>query len=484
MTLAEFYDELPSQWTGHRPGEDSGTRRVHEFRVGVLLPSRMEVDRLRADFARVLCPDPGHDGACPIRWSTGYVDGHHGEYEENDLYLHDIYGRLESAPGPWKPTRAARRTTARVQAGSVKNRLSPDRYRSCRDSRHARGPCCLCCWYDERGGQEAAQGTRDIDTARTSAGPCDAGQEPPGPAESAGPADGSRAVTAGRIRWAQLPPAVLAVVGDRLGVPFTATDTEHSAAAGVAALLSLSSGDRVFVKGQRERGPATGTVAGDEDGDWWGPDWSPVDELDLEQAVNPHLPASAPRILWRLDGHGWHLLAFEGLPGRDADYTPGSPDLAPVAAALAELAALSVPLDVRMPSAWDRWGYYCAPGEKELLHGAHLLHTDPASTNVLVDDGRARLVDWSWVAAGPSWIDPALWGMRLISTGRHSPEQAWRWAARVPGWSTADPKALAVFARAEARRWHDLATDQVPTAASIARAADVWTDFLTLRGGA
>nr|WP_307786327.1 aminoglycoside phosphotransferase [Streptomyces clavuligerus] len=274
---------------------------------------------------------------------------------------------------------------------------------------------------------------------------------------------------------------MLAAVGARLGVPFTATDTEHSAAAGVTALLTLSSGDRVFVKGQRERGPAPEAVPVGEDGDWWGPDWSPVDELDLEQAVNPHLPASAPRILWRLDGDGWHLLAFEGLSGRDADYTPASPDLAPVAAALAELAALSAPPDVRMPSAWDRWGYYCTPEEKELLHGTWLLHTDPASTNVLVDDGRARFVDWSWVAAGPSWIDAALWGMRLISTGGHTPEQAWRWAARVPGWSMANPKALAVFARAEARRWHDLATERVPTAASIAQAADTWTDYITRR---
>ncbi|MBY6307621.1 hypothetical protein CRV15_29925 (plasmid) [Streptomyces clavuligerus] len=100
MTLAEFYDELPSQWTGHRPGEDPGTRSVHEFRIGVLLPSRKEMDQLRAGLARVLCPDPGHDGACPIPWSTGYVDGHHGEYEENERYLHDTYGRLEAAPRP------------------------------------------------------------------------------------------------------------------------------------------------------------------------------------------------------------------------------------------------------------------------------------------------------------------------------------------------------------------------------------------------
>ncbi|MFF3558095.1 aminoglycoside phosphotransferase [Streptomyces tsukubensis] len=274
----------------------------------------------------------------------------------------------------------------------------------------------------------------------------------------------------------------MAAVRERLGASFTARDTEHSAAAGIASLLDLESGELVFVKGQRERAPAAGAVL-EEDDSWWGADWSPLDELDLEEAVNPHLPPSAPRVLWRLDGHGWHLLAFEGVVGRDVGFVPGSPDLAPVAAALAELAPLPAPPSVRLPTAWDRWGYYCADGDRELLDGSTLLHTDPASTNVLVEDGgRARLVDWSWATAGPAWIDTALWGMRLVSTGGHSPEQAWRWAARVPGWTAADPKAVAVLVQAEARRWHDLAAEQRATAESVARSADEWAAFVATRG--
>ncbi|MFD7031499.1 aminoglycoside phosphotransferase [Streptomyces sp. NPDC059917] len=275
----------------------------------------------------------------------------------------------------------------------------------------------------------------------------------------------------------------MAAVGERIGSVFTARDAEHSAAAGIASVLDLESGACVFVKGQRERAPATGAVLGEDDS-WWGPDWSPVDELDLEEAVNPYLPASAPRVLWRLAGHGWHLLAFEGVRGRDAEFAPGSPDLAPVVAALAELAPLPAPRAVRLPTAWDRWGYYCADGDAELLAGSRLLHTDPASTNVLVEDGgRARLVDWSWASVGPAWIDTALWGMRLVSTGGHSPEQAWRWAARVPGWTDAEPRAVAVLARAEARRWHDLAAEQRATADAIARAADAWAAHLAARSG-
>ncbi|MBD0707251.1 MULTISPECIES: aminoglycoside phosphotransferase [unclassified Streptomyces] len=308
-------------------------------------------------------------------------------------------------------------------------------------------------------------------------------------------------MSTGRIRWDQLPEALVKAVGERLGTAFTARDAEHSAAAGVAALLDLAAGapdigpgsspspasasasGTVFVKGQRDPAPAVGT-ASEEDGSWWGPGWSPVDELDLEEAVNPYLPKSAPRVLWRLDGYGWQLLAFEGVPGRGADFAPGSPDLAPVAAALAELAPLPAPPGVRLPTAWDRWGYYCAAADRGLLAGSRLLHTDPASTNILVEEGvRARLVDWSWATAGPVWIDTALWGMRLVSTGGHSPEQAWRWAARVPGWSAADPKAVATLVRAEARRWHDLAAERVPTADSIARSADEWAGFLAAREG-
>ncbi|MEU5159390.1 aminoglycoside phosphotransferase [Streptomyces sp. NPDC020875] len=277
----------------------------------------------------------------------------------------------------------------------------------------------------------------------------------------------------------------MAAVAGRLGTPFTARDTEHSAAAGIASLLELASGKLVFVKGQRERSPAPAAGDGVEaDDSWWGPGWSPVDELDLEEAVNPHLPPSAPRVLWRLDGHGWHLLAFEGVAGRDADYEPASPDLAPVASALAELASLPAPPGVRLPTAWDRWGYYCADRDQDLLAGSALLHTDPASTNIVVDaEGRARLVDWSWATTGPAWIDTALWGMRLVSTGGHTPEQAWQWASRVPGFTATDLRGVAVLARAEARRWHDLAADQWATADSVAESADEWADFIITRTG-
>ncbi|WP_240362054.1 aminoglycoside phosphotransferase [Streptomyces sp. MBT27] len=284
-----------------------------------------------------------------------------------------------------------------------------------------------------------------------------------------------------RIPWDQLPDGALQAVQQQLGGQFTAVDVEHAAASGVAAVLHQASGRLVFVKGQRDAHTTTSTPS-EDDGSWWGPSWSPVDELDLEQAINPYTPGSSPRVLWRLDTDGWHLLGVEGLEGRDADYAPGSPDLAPVVAVLAELGQIPAPGSPRIPTAWDRWGYYCLPGDQERLAGNCLLHTDPASTNVVMHDGRAHLVDWSWPAAGPRWVDTALWGMRLISTGGHTPDQAWSWASRVPGWTEADPRAVATLVRAEARRWHDLADEQVPSAAAIGEAARVWAEYIVARG--
>ncbi|MFI5808736.1 hypothetical protein [Streptomyces sp. NPDC051561] len=40
-----------------------------------------------------------------------------------------------------------------------------------------------------------------------------------------------------------------------------------------------------------------------------------MDELGLEEAINPYVPASSPAVLWRVYADGWHLLGFEGLLG-------------------------------------------------------------------------------------------------------------------------------------------------------------------------
>ncbi|MGC0420055.1 aminoglycoside phosphotransferase [Embleya sp. AB8] len=279
-----------------------------------------------------------------------------------------------------------------------------------------------------------------------------------------------------RLAWDRLPEEARDAVTSVLGVEPAAADTASGANCGASALLTLPDGRTIFVKGQRDRDPVRPDDDRDEEPGWWRPDWGPLDELDQEERVNPFLPASAPRVLWRVAVAGWHLLAFEGIDGRPADYAPGSPDLPLVADALAELGRCPTP-EPSLPTAWDRWGYWCDPADEPFLAGAHLLHTDPAASNVLIDGDRARLVDWAWPALGPAWIDPALWGMRLVSAGGHTPEQARARVSRTTGWRAATPNGVRALTRAEARRWEEDAANGVWGADEIAHAARAWADL-------
>ncbi|MFI6645951.1 aminoglycoside phosphotransferase [Streptomyces sp. NPDC050504] len=268
-----------------------------------------------------------------------------------------------------------------------------------------------------------------------------------------------------RLPWTALPAEVRAAVAARVGGPFTTHDPRDGANCGTATLLTLDRGGHLFVKGQ--------------------PDSGPLEELDREEEVNRVLPACAPRVVWRMHTHGWHLLAFEGIAGERADYAPGSPELPLVVKALAELGNCTAP-GVRLMTAWDRWGYYCAPADRAHLAGGHLLHTDLAAQNVVIASGdhRAHLVDWAWPARGPAWADAALWAVRLISDGGHSPEQAHAWASKVPAWNRASPEAVSALARAEADSWEDAAAkDTLPEIATIVHAARAWADFTLIVAG-
>ncbi|WP_407288848.1 hypothetical protein [Streptomyces sp. BP-8] len=125
-------------------------------------------------------------------------------------------------------------------------------------------------------------------------------------------------------------------------------------------------------------------------------------------------------MLWRVRAGGWDFLGFEGLKAKWADYAPTSPDLPLVVSALAQVTTCLAPR-ARLLTAWERWGYYCERKDEAHLVGRYLLHTDLAWTNILVRHGRAHLVDWPWAALGPAWVDPALWAVRLISDGSHTP---------------------------------------------------------------
>ncbi|MEV0274901.1 aminoglycoside phosphotransferase [Streptomyces sp. NPDC050610] len=174
-----------------------------------------------------------------------------------------------------------------------------------------------------------------------------------------------------------------------------------------------------------------------------------------ESEINPYVVPLAPRLLFRVVAAGWDVLGFEVVDGRHADYAPGSPDLPLVADALLELGGLRCP-DVELRRAEQRLAAYVdRPADADAFRGDALLHTDWNNRNVLVADGRARVVDWAWATRGAAWLDPAHWVIWLIAAG-HTPAGAEELAGRLPAWGAAPPRAVDAFACAGANLWTEI----------------------------
>jgi len=162
---------------------------------------------------------------------------------------------------------------------------------------------------------------------------------------------------------------------------------------------------------------------------------------------------------------------WSGTQAREAEIAP---HLAPVAALLSRISELSgaaTPLRL----AEQR---LAAHTTKDLLHhfaGESLLRTDLNPANILVNAGQARIVDWSWATRGTAWLDAAYWVSWLIAAG-HTPNQAESWAAQVPAWHTAPPKAITAFAEANAKIWAESsAPSPDPWTSKIVTASKSWS---------
>jgi hypothetical protein len=201
-----------------------------------------------------------------------------------------------------------------------------------------------------------------------------------------------------------------------------------------------------------------------------------------EAEIGPYVHTVAPRVLWHIDAAGWSLVAFEHIDGRHADYTPTSGDLPLVVNTLERLGAIPCP-DLPLRAAEQRWSAYIDdPAMLDHLRGDALLHTDFNNQNVLIDEDKARFVDWAWATRGAPWIDPALWVIWLIAAGGHEPAHAESWAARTTTWHTAPIPALNAFADANASLWREIAGDNPDTWTSrMTSAADQWAAYRTNR---
>ncbi|MDN3056161.1 aminoglycoside phosphotransferase [Streptomyces sp. SRF1] len=262
-----------------------------------------------------------------------------------------------------------------------------------------------------------------------------------------------------RMHWDDLPAHTRDAVAARTGPIFAAATADKGLNSEIAATLDTRAG-RVFVKGLRCDHPRAWTQ-------------------QRETVINPYVAPLAPRLLWSINDGEWHLLGFEHLDGRPADYSPGSDDLPLVAEAITVLSGVRAPADVELKQIEQRLADYVdGPDDAALLHGGTVLHTDWTPDNVLIVDNVARVVDWAWPTRGAAWIDAACWVVWLVSTG-HTPADAELWAAKTPEWSTASVLALDVFATAQRRLWAGIAADSPDVAwkRSLADAAQQWATY-------
>ncbi|WP_433856799.1 aminoglycoside phosphotransferase [Streptomyces kronopolitis] len=262
-----------------------------------------------------------------------------------------------------------------------------------------------------------------------------------------------------RITLDRLPAAARAAVERHTGSLVTVVEATEGFNSEIAARVTSATGNW-HVKGLRTDHPRAWTQR-------------------REAAIAPFLTGVAPALHWRVEAAGWDLLGFEALEGHHADYAPGSPDLAEVAALLRRLAATRRP-DIELRHAEQRLeGYVTHPEDLRFFAGDHLLHTDLNNTNVLVNDraaqgDRAHLVDWAWATQGAAWLDAGYWVIWLIAAG-HTPDSAEHWAAEVPTWRTAPADGIAAFAAASRKVWDEIsAADPDPWTLRLAAAAAAW----------
>src|SRR5258707_8192662 len=142
-----------------------------------------------------------------------------------------------------------------------------------------------------------------------------------------------------RLRWAQVPPTVKAMVEQLAGGRVvTAANCEGGFSPGLASRLTLADGSMIFVKAI-------------DVGAW-------PDQAGMYRADSSALPAAvpAPRLLaWRDDGH-WVVLVFEYIAGAAPDLRARPAEAFRVAAALEDLARTLTPSPIELPSDHPRLG--------------------------------------------------------------------------------------------------------------------------------
>ncbi|MER7766618.1 hypothetical protein [Kitasatospora sp. NPDC096140] len=282
-----------------------------------------------------------------------------------------------------------------------------------------------------------------------------------------------------RHQWTDLPTVVRDLIAERCGTVTGVAVPDSGEIAEFTAALDTATG-HLFVKAARLDSPNL---------------WMARKEAQAAPAVK----GIGAGLLWQREVGGWLVTAFEFVPGRHADLSPGSSDLPLIAGTLAGLADKLTPAPaLRTFSLAQRWTGSALWPEiaaadgltpwqaahldaltvlesrvSEAVVGDTLAHTDMTGSNILVDGARVRVIDWSWPAPAAAWVDTASLLPRLIAAG-HTVAQAHRWATKVPPYAVADPAKVASLAVVIAARWQLRAIRDGGTWASLSAAAEAW----------
>lgn len=191
-----------------------------------------------------------------------------------------------------------------------------------------------------------------------------------------------------RIAWEDLPDDLRSAIEKRTGPILHAQTMTAGQNSPVSAAVTTATG-KTFVKGL----PAADRRASSQ---------------VREAAVAPLVRHISPALLWQFEETGWHVLGYEHIEGRHADYSPSSPDPAALVPVMVALGEVEVPDPVPFKRAEDRFKTYVDDqAVLSAFHGRTLQHTDWVPQNVLVAADRPYLIDWAWPTLGAPWMDPA-----------------------------------------------------------------------------
>lgn len=221
--------------------------------------------------------------------------------------------------------------------------------------------------------------------------------------------------TARRLTWEFLPPGLREQIGQRLGSPVVAHESQDAGfTPGFASVLTGADGSQVFVKAASRVAQAPFAAAYAEE----------ARKLELLAGLVP-----APRLLWTIDDD-WFVLGIEAVPHRRPARPWGGEDLVRALDVAEEIAASTVtvppgldlaPVHADQPQLLTGWQTVATlePDWPHLAEAAELaaslpaipdaerfVHADLRDDNILLcDDGRTMVCDWNWPCLGPAWLD-------------------------------------------------------------------------------